>query len=107
MRVLAYNYRMDGGLFHEGIRATNHDTERYRGMRRMWGQALLVAARDATKETANIDRYEARAFFTRDSYHKDRIFFDMVLRWEIGTVREIGRQLEATDWRKLNLEKAA
>ena len=76
-------------------------------MRKMWGQALLVAARDATKEKDNVDRNEARAFFTCDSYHKDRIFFDMVLGWEAGTVREIGRQLEGTDWRKLNLEKAA
>ena len=76
-------------------------------MRRMWGQALLVAARDATKETASIDREEARAFFTRESYHKDRIFFDMALDWEIGTLREIGRQLEATNWKKLNLEKEA
>lgn len=95
---------MDGGLFHYDIRAQDHDTERYRGMRRMWGQALVIAARDAAQQKNSFDRAEARAFLTRNSYHEDRLFFDMVLGWEIGTVREIGRQLERTEWQKFKLD---
>ena len=62
----------------------------------MWSAVLTTAVRDACLpgETAQ----SAQVWFSAGRFRRDRVFIELALGLENGTIEKIGRELEARGW---------
>ncbi len=77
--------------------------EQFRPIRAFWLQALRVTILDACGRKDSEDRQVARMWFTSVRYERDWEFYEHACGLHVGTIFEIGLELQRRGWEKVQL----